>query len=155
MILHRDQESATSAVLSDTRLVHGLRKPGIDHRYGEALLLQQRSQLASLWQHGAQSEHCYVVAVLDYLSNADLQRLRLLFHRSTGPSASRVADRARPRMQHRRIHHVRQLVLVLRNHVDNVRNPTQIADVEQTMVRRSVIATEPAAVHAEDDRQLL
>ena len=52
-------------------------------------------------------------------------------------------------------HHVRQLVLVLGRHGDDVRHTVQVGDVEQAVVRRAVVGRQPGAVHAEDDRQVL
>ena len=55
----------------------------------------------------------------------------------------------------RRLHHVRQLVLVGRRHQHHLRNAAQIGDVEEAVVRGAVIAGEPGAIHAEQNRQLL
>ena len=52
-------------------------------------------------------------------------------------------------------HHVGQLVLVLWHHVDEVGHAAQVADVEQPVMGRPIVAGEPAAVHAEDHRQVL
>ncbi len=58
-------------------------------------------------------------------------------------------------MLHRGEQHVGQLVFVLRHHVDDVRDAAQVADVEQPVMRRPVVARQAAAIHAEDHRQIL
>ena len=75
--------------------------------------------------------------------------------RGAWSGAPGIAHRGRSRLQQRRVHHVCQLILIFGNHVDDVGNATQIADVEKTVMRRSIIAGKPAAIHAEDDRQVL
>ena len=78
-----------------------------------------------------------------------------LLDRRARPDAARIADRDRALVQHRRVQHVGQFVLVLGIHVHDVGDAAQVADVEQAVVRRAVVAAQAAAVHAEDDRQIL
>ena len=52
-------------------------------------------------------------------------------------------------------HHVREFILVLRRHGDDVRHAAQIGNVEQAMMRRAVVGGKPGAVHAENHRQIL
>ena len=58
-------------------------------------------------------------------------------------------------VQHGRVHHVLQLVLVLGVHVHEVGDAAQIADVEEAVVGGAVVAAQAAAIHAEDDGQVL
>ena len=53
------------------------------------------------------------------------------------------------------VHHVLEFVLVLRVHVDEVGNAAEIADVEEAVVGGAVVAGEAAAVHTEDDGEIL
>ena len=52
-------------------------------------------------------------------------------------------------------HHVRQFILVLGRHGDEVRHAAQIGDVEQAVMRRAVVGRKAGAVHAENHRQIL
>ena len=83
------------------------------------------------------------------------QRHRMGLDGCSRPRAARIAHRARPRLLQRRVHHVRQLILVLRHHVDDVGNAAQIADVKEAVMGGAVIAREPTAIHAKDDGQIL
>src|ERR1035441_8321778 len=56
---------------------------------------------------------------------------------------------------HGREEHVGQLVLVLGHHVDHVGDAAEIADVEQAVVRGTVVGREAAAIQAENHRQVL
>src|SRR5580658_9667308 len=69
--------------------------------------------------------------------------------------AARIAHRSRTVVQHRRVEHVGQFVLVLGVHVNDVRNAAQVADVEEAVVCCAVIAAQTAAIHAEDDGKVL
>src|SRR6185312_13921031 len=118
--------------------------------------LDHLRQPLGFWQHRAQAEDYDIAAIADHLSLADFKRHRMLLYSNAGTDSARIADSARAVViQHRGIQHVLQLVFVLWNHVDDVRNAAQVADVEEAVMRRAVVATESAAVHAEDDREIL
>ena len=96
------------------------------------------------------------VPILNHLDHVPISSARgCSFTGVPRPNSTRIPYRRRSIMQHRRIHHVRKLVLVLRNHVHNIRHAPQIADVEQPMMRRPIVAAQSAAVHTEHHRQIL
>ena len=86
---------------------------------------------------------------------ADLEGLRVFFDWSAGADAARIADGDGAVVLERGEQHVLQLVLVLGVHVDDVGDAAQIADVEEAVVGGAVVAGEAAAVHAEDDGEIL
>ena len=51
--------------------------------------------------------------------------------------------------------HVHKLVFILGLHVDDVWHVAQVADIEEAVVRRAVVAAEAGAIHAERDVQVL
>ena len=51
--------------------------------------------------------------------------------------------------------HVHEFVLILRLHVHESGNVAEVADVEESVVRRAVVAGQAAAVHAQRDVQIL
>ena len=75
--------------------------------------------------------------------------------RDAGAVAARIADGDGAVVMQRGEEHVGQLVLVARVEVDHVRNAAQVADVEEAVVGRAVVAGEAAAVHAEHDVEIL
>ena len=95
-------------------------------------------------------------AVLDDFGFADLEQLRRRFRLRAGAGAARITNRDRAGVVVRhRPKHVDEFVFILRLHVDDVRHVPQIADVEQAMVRRAVVAAQSGAVHAKRDVQVL
>ena len=48
-----------------------------------------------------------------------------------------------------------EFVLVLRLHVDDSGDAAEVADVEEAVVRRAVVAAQAAAIHAERDVEIL
>ena len=99
--------------------------------------------------------HAVVVAVLQQFGLADRDGAGNVLHRRAGTEAARIAhgDGAVP--LHGGEQHVGQFVFVLGNHVHQVRDAAQIADVEKAVVRRAVVGGKAAAIHAEDHRQIL
>ena len=81
---------------------------------------------------------------------------RMLRQGDAGALAARVAQRARPVVDHRRgRHHVHQLGLVGRRHQHHPRQAAEIGEVEAAGVGRAVGADQPGAVHREAHRQAL
>ncbi len=142
-------------ILGEQFTIQRLNKAGIDDGCGKSLPAKLGSELLGQRQQGSQTENCHLVPIADDLCLADRQRDRLLLDRGSWSCTSRITHRGRPRLQHGRVHHVRQLILVFGNHVDDVGNAAQIADVEQPVVRGTIISGEPASIHAEDNRQVL
>jgi len=67
------------------------------------------------------------------------------FGTRAGPGAARITDRDRAGAVVRdRPEHVDEFVFILRLHVDEVRDVPEIADIEEAVVRRAVVAAEPA-----------
>ena len=86
---------------------------------------------------------------------AEGQDLRLRLARHAGYGAARIADGAGSGKLQSCLHHVRQLVFILRRHQHHLGNAAQIADIEQAVMRGAVVAGEAGAVHAEQDGKLL
>ena len=78
------------------------------------------------------------------------------FRLRAGAGAARITNRDRARVVVRhRPEHVDELVFILRLHMHDVRNVPQIADVEQAVMRRAVVAAQSRAIHAKRDIQVL
>src|ERR1700733_1589783 len=75
--------------------------------------------------------------------------------RGPRPGTPGIAQRSWPGLLPRCKHHVRQLILILGNHVDDVGNATQIADIEEAVMGWAIIARKSTTIHAEDDGQVL
>ena len=128
-----------------------------------ALIPSFSSRSAASFGHGghvAQPEdrhaRCAFLAVSDHFGLADFQQLRLGFGPGSNPRPAGIADgdgtlvvvRHRPE-------HVGEFLLVLGLHEDQVRDVAQVADVEQAVVRRAVVAAETGAVHAQAHVEVL
>ena len=95
-------------------------------------------------------------AVLHDFGFADLEQFRRRLRLRAGAGAARVADGDRTRVVVRhRPEHVDEFVFILRLHVDDVGDVAQVADVEEAVVRRAVVAAQAGAIHAERDVQIL
>ena len=66
-------------------------------------------------------------------------RLSLEFR---GRVPARITHRNRSFILHRGKKHVGELVFILRDHVNDIRNASQVANVEQAVMGRSVVAGE-------------
>ena len=91
-------------------------------------------------QQGSQAKDRYLIAIADNFRFADRQRHRMRLDRGARSRAAGITHRGGPRLQQGCVHHVRQLILIFRDHVDDVGNTAQIADVKKTVMRRSIIA---------------
>ena len=81
---------------------------------------------------------------------------RAFFGFRAGADAARIADGDGAGMVVRhRPEHVAEFVFVLRLHVDDSGNGAQVADVEEAVVRRAVVAGEAGAIHAKRDVEVL
>src|SRR6186713_2170446 len=80
--------------------------------------------------------------------------LGVLCHAQAFTAREAHRDRARAVVD-QRLRHVTKLVLVLGRHDDEVRNQSQITQVEGAVVRRTVLAGDAAAVENETHRKIL
>ena len=92
----------------------------------------------------------------DDLRLADFQQLRLSLGLRARARAARITDGdgALVVVGHRP-EHVGEFFLVLGLHERDVRHVAQVADVEEAVMRRAVVAAQTGAVHAEADVQVL
>ena len=94
--------------------------------------------------------------MLYHFGFANLEELWFRFDLRAGAGTARIANGNRTRIVIcHRPKHVDELVFVLRLHVHPIRNVPQITDVEQAVMRRSVVTAQSGAVHAEPDVQFL
>ena len=144
-------------VALDALVIEGLGEAGVDDGRALAFLAQHCGEAFGLGQHAAEREDRDVVdAVAAGLRLCrSRERRGHVFHRSAGADAARIADGDGAVVLQRGEHHVGQFVLVLGDHVDDVGDAAQIADVEEAVVRGAVVAGEAAAIHAEDHGQVL
>ena len=70
---------------------------------------------------------------------ADFEHGRLLLDRHAFARAARVADEDGMLLQRGREHHVHQFIFILRSHGDDVGQAAQVGDVEETVMRGSVV----------------
>ena len=155
MILEGDEGSHALRVLLEHFQVQRLHKAGIDDRRGVAFVLQAHGQLPRQRHHRPQAQNRHVRAILQHLGLAQGNRLRSGLAGHSDHRTPRIANRARSRQLEGGLHHVGQFILVLGSHQHDLRNPAQVADVKQSMMRGAVVAREPGAIHAKQHRQLL
>ena len=83
-------------------------------------------------------------------------RLRCVLWLRARAGAARITNRDRAGVVVRhRPKHVDKFIFILRLHVHDVRNVPQIADIEQAVMRRAVVAAQAGAIHAKRDVQVL
>ena len=144
----------------DERGVERLDPARVDDGGGDALGFELRCGLLSHLAHSAEAEdgdaHGLRAAVLHDFGLADFEELWLRLGLHAGAAAARVADAggAFGVVRHGP-EHVGEFVLILRLHVDEVWDVAEVADVEEAVVRRAVVAAEAAAVHAQADGEIL
>src|SRR5204863_9474035 len=103
----------------------------IDRGDGDSFFLELLRGLFRDLGHVAESEDRHVASVLYHFSFADLEQLRGRLRHGAGARAARITNRNRPAVVVRDgPEHVDELVFILRLHVDEVRDVTEVADVE-------------------------
>src|SRR5882757_6275500 len=148
-------DPGAASVLGQDFAVQWLDETGVDHGRGETLLLQFGGELLGHGHQGSQAENCHVVAVTDDFRFAYGESYRVSLDGRSRPCTARIAHCCWPGLLQGRIHHVRQLILIFGNHVDDVGDAAEIADVKKPVMGGAVIPGKTAAIHAEDDGQIL
>ena len=99
----------------------------------------------------ATSRPCCTTSALPISSNA-----WFCFRFCSRSGATRITHRDRPGVVIRHCpKHVDKFVFILRLHVHDVWHVPEIADIEQTMMRRTIVAAQTSAIHAKRDIQIL
>ena len=89
-------------------------------------------------------------------SLADFEDARPFFRLRAGADAARIADGDRAGMVvGHRPKHVAEFIFVLRLHVDDSGNLPEVADIEEAVVGRAVVAGKAGAIHAKGDVEVL
>ena len=155
MVFHRAEDFATAGEKLDRRGVEGLDPTGVDDCRGDAEFFQFLGGGEGEFAHVAEREDGRACAVPQNLGFADLEELRFFRWNSSRAGAARVADGGGAFVVGDRPEHVGELGLVLGLHVDDAGDGSQVADVEEAVVRGAVVAGEASAVHAEGDIEIL
>ena len=117
-----------------------LGKPRINHsRLDSLLFFQVIRKLHRHRQHLAVRPDHNLLSMPNHLCFSDRQGHRSFLDRRIGPHSSGISNGHRSCMQTCRIEHVHKLILVLRRHVNQVWNTPQIGNIEESVVRRTVI----------------
>src|SRR6476659_7717399 len=84
-----------------------------------------------------------------------ISALPIFVHLHAKAVASGEAHRHGAVVLHGRVDHVLQFVLVFGRHEHDIRDGTQIRDVEDALVRAPIVTYDAAAIHGEYHRQVL
>ena len=115
----------------------------IDERDGETLLLQFLCRFFCNFEHVAESKDRDIATVLHDFGFADFEQFRFRFRFCARAGAARITHRDRSGVVIGHCpKHVDEFVFIFRLHVHDVWDMTQITDVEQTVVRRAVVAAQ-------------
>ena len=133
--------------------IERLDEAGIDHADVETLVAKQLGRRNAVGQEGAAADDRAIVAHGNDFALAELQRRSLAgygFGRCFG-----IANRTRTFVLERELEHLRQVGFVARSHHRDVRQHSQITEVERAVMRRSVRPCQAAAIEHEGDGQIL
>ncbi len=155
MVFHRAEDFATAGEKFDRGGVERLDPTGIDDRRGDTEFFQFLGCGQGEFTHVAESEDRRARAVAQNLGFSDLEKLWFFRWNGSGAGAAGVADGGGAFVVGDRPEHVGELGFVLRLHVDDAWDGTEVADVKEAVVRGSVVAGEAGAVHAEGDIEIL
>ena len=90
--------------------------------------------------------------MLHHFGLPDLEKFRFRFDLSAGTGTSRVTNGDRPGVVVcHGPEHVDKVIFVFWLHMQPIRDVTQIADVEQAVMGRAIVAAQPGPVHAQRD----
>ncbi len=128
----------------------------VDERDGEPFGFQFPGCFFAHFIHIAETENRHVLAMLQHFRLADLEQFGTGLRLCAGAGTARITDRDRAAVVIRhRPEHVDEFVLILRLHVNHVRDMPEVADVEEPVMGRAVVAAQASAIHAERDVQVL
>ena len=108
------------------------------------------------FDHVAEAEENNAASVAEDFTLSDFKDLRMLLRLGSCAGAARVTDGDGTLMVvGHGPKHVGEFFFVLGLHEDEVRDVAEVADVEESVMRRPVVAAQSGAVHAEGDVQIL
>src|SRR5690349_17271316 len=99
--------------------------------------------------HRAISDDGDLATIPHYLPFTDLEQLRFAIDGNTDPVAARIPHRGWTCVLDHRKQHVAHLAFIFRRHQDDVRNRTQVRDVEQPVVSLAVAAGDATTIETE------
>ena len=155
MVFDGAEDFAAAGEKLDCRGVEGLDPTGVDDRRGDTEFFQFLGGGEGEFAHVAEREDGRACAVPQNLGFADLEKLGFFRWNDSRAGAARVADGGGAFVVGDRPEHVGELGFVLRLHVDDAGDGSQVADVEEAVVRGAVVAGEAGAVHAKGDIEIL
>ncbi len=155
MVLEGDDGGGAGGVAQQQGAVERLDEAGVDDGGRDADLIEAGGELPGHGQQRAETEDDDLASLSHDPGGADRDGLRSGLERGAGACAARVADGAGAGVELRGAEHIGELVLVGRDHVDEVGDRAQVGDVEEAVVGSAVVARKAAAIHAKDDREVL
>src|SRR5512144_1067806 len=138
MIFCRDYRAVRTSDSQYQLRVERLHKTSIYHGYVDAFQRQPLGRFNAVADLRSYSEDRHVRAFPKYLGFADLEGLDLFIHRHPDAAASRVTHRRRTVIHDTGLEHVPKLVLVLRRHDHKPGHRSQVSEVHQPMMSRTI-----------------
>ena len=166
---HRTAEPALYGVLLDRNdgtslLVDPLENPSVErldeshihHLSGDSLLLQNLRGIHTRPDHRADGQNRHILALFPKnLPSSDGQGHLAPVHEPPSGAPGIPEPDGSILVLHRETEHRPEFVLVLRCHHYHAGDLTEIAQVERTMVGRTILSDQPSAVESENYRQSL
>ena len=155
MVFHRADDIASAGKKFERGCVEWFDPTGVDHGGRDALLFEFFRRGQGEFAHVAERKNGGIRAMPEDFGFSDFEEARFLVGACPRAGSTRIPDGGRAFMVGNRPEHVDEFRLVLRLHLDQARHGSQVGDIEESVVGRSVVARETCAIHAKRDIEIL